>query len=86
MDSTSQPGERRLAIIEIDQELLITMMKEGFEGKIKTIKGLPEDAVFFASRFDDRTQTSYFVFYHPSFPIVKIGNAIPTISWEITNA
>jgi len=86
MPEINHPGERRLAIIEVHNNILIAMMEKGFERKIRTIRGLPQGAVFITSNFDNLTQTAHFVFYHPSFPIVAEGNVIPQIRWEIDNA
>lgn len=79
-------GERRLARIELDTFQLIQMMQEGYKANFETIRGLPDGAVFIASYYNQETQITSFIFYHPSFQEVEIGSAIPAIYWVLQNA
>jgi len=79
-------GERRIARIVVTDENLIRMMFTNFEAKIKTIQGLPEEAVFLTAVNDPAKSECWFFFYHPSFESVPLGKEIPEIPWRVSNA
>jgi hypothetical protein len=78
--------ERRLVYVAVAFEFLLEMMAEGFTilGANKTTKGLPKDAVFISSRFDEKTMAAYLLFEHESFEPVLIGSEIPIIDIHMT--
>lgn len=71
--------ERRLVKVNITFDLLFEWLTQGNEikGVIETTKGLPEDAVFIASQFDDRCMQASLIFEHESFSPVPVGSEIP---------
>ena len=71
--------ERRLVRVPISFELIRDMMDEDYEtpGIIKTVKGLPSDAVMVNDGFDIINQEAYLFFYHESFDSVPAGTMIP---------
>ena len=71
--------ERRLVKVAITFDLLFEWLTQGNEitGILKTTQGLPPDAVFIASWFDDRKMQAYLMFEHDSFSIVPYGGEIP---------
>ena len=73
-------NERRLVRIAVSFELLRDMMDENYEtpGILKTVKGLPSDAVMISDGFDTLKQQAYLFFYHESFDIVPAGDVVPT--------
>jgi hypothetical protein len=77
--------ERRLAQVAITSELLFEMFTQGFEIElVRTTKGLPKDASFVSSYFDEKTMTALLTFEHDSFSLVSPGMVIPILSVEFT--
>jgi hypothetical protein len=78
--------ERRLVKVAITFELLFEWLTQDNEvtGPLKTTKGLPPNAVFVASFFDDRKMEAFLMFEHDSFPIVQYGGEIPYFNIEFT--
>jgi hypothetical protein len=74
--------ERRLVYVAVSFEFLIEMMTAGWKllGAVQTVKGLPKDAQFITSRFDEKTMSGYLLFSHESFKPVEPGHEIPIIS------
>jgi hypothetical protein len=73
--------ERRLARVAISFELLLDMMTEGYEvlGGVRVVKGVPKDAQFVFSQFDEDKLTAYLVFTHPDFAPIQPGQTIPDL-------
>ncbi len=74
-------GNRRLARVAISVDLLKDLITVNHEvrGNLKCVKGIPEDAVFIGSSFDDDRQIAYLIFYHQSFDLMPTGSSIPII-------
>jgi hypothetical protein len=77
----------RYAKIRCSSELLISMMKEGYETHVKVIEnGLPQDARFkYAFQFDGWV---YLVVESDSFDDIKEGDKIPeldAVTFEAVN-
>lgn len=56
------------------------MIKIITEGNIKAFictKGVPKDAVYMFTEFDEHSKNCYLVFSHPSFYELEIDHAIP---------
>lgn len=77
--------ERRLAQVAIESSFLIEMFTQGFEMElVRVTKGLPKDASFVSSYFNEKTMTAYLTFEHESFPIVFPGMEIEILVIECT--
>lgn len=74
--------DSRLVVVPVTNELLIYMMKEGYEsdGVIKCTKGVPSDAIFIEAYTATNQRDVHFVFYHPSFDPVPIGCKFPEVT------
>ena len=74
--------ERRLVRVAVSFDLLRDMMDEDYatSGAIKTIKGIPSDAVMITDGFDNVRQEAYLFFYHKSFDVVSPGEVVPSVS------
>jgi hypothetical protein len=70
--------ERRLRKYGATFELLIEFMREGWVGDhISCITGIPQDAVLVDSYKDVNSGIIWFVFYHESFDVVRLGEVMP---------
>ena len=78
--------ERRLARVAISHDLLFDLMTEGHVNirPWKVAEGIPSDAVFISSHFDERNMQAYLTFTHPSFHEVPVGSVIPFINVRVT--
>lgn len=73
--------EKRLKKVSISFPFLLDMLTEGFvmNGKIVIDGGLPKDALFVSSHFDENRMEAYLVFSHPSFSLLVEGAEIPIL-------
>lgn len=77
--------ERRLVRVAIYNEFLLEWLTQGHEiTLVKTTRGLPPDATFISSQFDDRTLTAFLIFEHESFAPVLVGSEIPYFDIQFT--
>ncbi len=71
-------NERRLVRVALSFELLRDMMDEDYETPgIKTVKGLPSDAVMVGDGYDIKNHCVYLFFQHESFDLTPSGTEIP---------
>lgn len=78
--------ERRVAKVAIHFDLLFQWLTQDNEirGLLKTTKGLPKDAKYVGSMFDQRTMEAWLIFAHDSFPLIVEGGEIPYYAIEFT--
>ena len=69
----------RVVRVGMTFDLLFDIMKEGYkmENGIECIEGLPADVEYVDSYVDNPTRILYFVFRHPTFREVELGEMIP---------
>lgn len=74
-------NERRLAKVCITQEFILMLLTEGYERirPVRTVRGVPESAVHISTYYDHQTMYTYWVFEHPSFEPVPLGEEPPLI-------
>lgn len=70
---------RTLAKVSISMELIQAFITKSPPVILECTAGVPEDAVFISLVGSPRDGQVGAVFYHPSFPIVDFGAAIPAI-------
>lgn len=82
MSENNQP-ERRLMRVRMSIEFMQQFMTQGTELEcVRVTKGIPADAVFIASMFDQSRMEASLVFSHESFPLVAAGEEIPEFTPE----
>ena len=69
--------------VVICEELLTQMLTQGYNVQnVECTHGLPQDAVFIASTFDDEKMLCSLIYYHPDFSKVPGGGSIPVVDIE----
>lgn len=71
--------KRRIVSVLMTPDLIIELMTAGYKspGPIECVKGIPKDAEFVGTIFDERRNAVRFLFTHPSFKPIGLGEIIP---------
>ncbi|MBW2037182.1 MAG: hypothetical protein JRI41_06855 [Deltaproteobacteria bacterium] len=68
--------ERRYKFVMVSPEVLAQFFKEG-EIHLKVVRGLPRDVEFVQLFYDSFDYTLKFMFYHPDWEDVPLGEKVP---------
>jgi len=78
---------RNVARVAVSYTLFLDMITEGWSTRpyemLRCTVGIPKNAVFVGSLFDEQTMTAYLILTHPSFAEVEEGQTIPTLTVAI---
>jgi len=70
----------RVVLVPISLDLMVDWFKEGNEIHAYCSEGLPQDAEFVGSAYDERTGIVYLKFHHPSFHDTEPGSPLERFS------